>query len=116
PAVTVASPCPASLSLTRPPRDRPSFPTRRSSDLNGVLDSGRSPDLWISVVLSLPMPYVHSGLYSLHSNNSGGTVLDLHLTSLLRDRKSTRLNSSHVSISYAVFRLKKHNRRKDGRV
>src|SRR5438067_10470677 len=27
--------------------------------------------------------------------------------SLLRDRKSTRLNSSHVSISYAVFCLKK---------
>src|SRR5699024_12536989 len=25
----------------------------------------------------------------------------------VRDRKSTRLNSSHVSISYAVFRLKK---------
>src|SRR5699024_9594911 len=28
----------------------------------------------------------------------------------LRDRKSTRLNSSHVSISYAVFCLKKKNR------
>src|SRR5699024_1397940 len=28
---------------------------------------------------------------------------------LLRDRKSTRLNSSHVSISYAVFCLKKKN-------
>src|SRR5699024_11313849 len=28
-------------------------------------------------------------------------------TSLDRDRKSTRLNSSHVSISYAVFCLKK---------
>src|SRR5699024_12226952 len=27
-----------------------------------------------------------------------------------RDRKSTRLNSSHVSISYAVFCLKKKNR------
>src|SRR5699024_12648085 len=27
----------------------------------------------------------------------------------LRDRKSTRLNSSHVSISYAVFCLKKKN-------
>src|SRR5699024_11894429 len=27
--------------------------------------------------------------------------------SILRDRKSTRLNSSHVSISYAVFCLKK---------
>src|SRR5207245_11213438 len=26
------------------------------------------------------------------------------------DRKSTRLNSSHGSISYAVFRLKKQNR------
>src|SRR5207249_5984859 len=28
---------------------------------------------------------------------------------LQRDRKSTRLNSSHVSISYAVFCLKKKN-------
>src|SRR5699024_12569402 len=28
-----------------------------------------------------------------------------------RDRKSTRLNSSHVSISYAVFCLKKKNNR-----
>src|SRR5437870_7352562 len=28
----------------------------------------------------------------------------------MRDRKSTRLNSSHVAISYAVFCLKKKNR------
>src|SRR5690554_7061231 len=28
-------------------------------------------------------------------------------TSILKDRKSTRLNSSHVRISYAVFCLKK---------
>src|SRR5439155_9408114 len=28
-----------------------------------------------------------------------------------RDRKSTRLNSSHVAISYAVFCLKKNNQR-----
>src|SRR5690606_41736588 len=28
-------------------------------------------------------------------------------TTLLKDRKSTRLNSSHVKISYAVFCLKK---------
>src|SRR3712207_7897789 len=27
------------------------------------------------------------------------------------DRKSTRLNSSHANISYAVFSLKKHERR-----
>src|SRR5438477_7842878 len=29
---------------------------------------------------------------------------------VLRDRKSTRLNSSHMSISYAVFCLKKKNK------
>src|SRR5437868_13168648 len=29
-----------------------------------------------------------------------------------QDRKSTRLNSSHVSISYAVFCLKKKNKKK----
>src|SRR5699024_11924793 len=34
-----------------------------------------------------------------------GTVRSHKLT--VRDRKSTRLNSSHVSISYAVFCLKK---------
>src|SRR5690625_7303183 len=34
----------------------------------------------------------------------------LHLKNLIiRDRKSTRLNSSHVAISYAVFCLKKKN-------
>src|SRR5207249_5070446 len=32
--------------------------------------------------------------------------------SSVRDRKSTRLNSSHVSISYAVFCLKKKNHSK----
>src|SRR5437868_8646049 len=31
--------------------------------------------------------------------------------SLCSDRKSTRLNSSHVSISYAVFCLKKKNKK-----
>src|SRR5690625_6480407 len=32
-----------------------------------------------------------------------------------QDRKSTRLNSSHVAISYAVFCLKKKKRRTDPR-
>src|SRR5437870_8376767 len=32
---------------------------------------------------------------------------DAHASSGSRDRKSTRLNSSHVAISYAVFCLKK---------
>src|SRR5436305_6694287 len=34
-----------------------------------------------------------------------------HIVDLMRDRKSTRLNSSHVRISYAVFCLKKKNKR-----
>src|SRR5690625_5567671 len=34
---------------------------------------------------------------------------------LRKDRKSTRLNSSHVAISYAVFCLKKKKRREDDR-
>src|SRR5690348_17651168 len=33
------------------------------------------------------------------------------LTELFRDRKSTRLNSSHPSISYAVFCLKKKKKK-----
>src|SRR5437868_9048633 len=33
-------------------------------------------------------------------------------TELVIDRKSTRLNSSHVSISYAVFCLKKKKKKK----
>src|SRR5439155_21523373 len=31
------------------------------------------------------------------------------IVGVIRDRKSTRLNSSHVAISYAVFCLKKKN-------
>src|SRR5690242_21469678 len=38
------------------------------------------------------------------------TVLNLEV---LLDRKSTRLNSSHMSISYAVFCLKKKNHEPD---
>src|SRR6202789_2706446 len=37
----------------------------------------------------------------------GGRFLDRPGRHALRDRKSTRLNSSHYSISYAVFCLKK---------
>src|SRR5690625_5756702 len=35
------------------------------------------------------------------------------LNKYLTDRKSTRLNSSHVAISYAVFCLKKKNKNND---
>src|SRR5256885_3196390 len=46
-----------------------------------------------------------AGLYVGSSEN--GSVAQQH--SLGRDRKSTRLNSSHLVISYAVFCLKKKN-------
>src|SRR5699024_12036100 len=36
-----------------------------------------------------------------------GEVVHLYTVRMVQDRKSTRLNSSHVSISYAVFCLKK---------
>src|SRR6266498_1429367 len=38
-----------------------------------------------------------------------GAAADHHGLAVLQDRKSTRLNSSHVRISYAVFCLKKKN-------
>src|SRR5438067_5663032 len=48
-----------------------------------------------------------------------GLVYDCKLTKKddggTRDRKSTRLNSSHVSISYAVFCLKKKKKKKQTR-
>src|SRR5256886_12274771 len=39
---------------------------------------------------------------------------DGHLTNETRDRKSTRLNSSHSQISYAVFCLKKKKKPDEG--
>src|SRR5437773_3842737 len=41
----------------------------------------------------------------VHSETSTGVLQDV--SECTRDRKSTRLNSSHITISYAVFCLKK---------
>src|SRR5690349_23759547 len=46
----------------------------------------------------------YPGLFSLGSLN---TINGYKIQGLAQDRKSTRLNSSHVEISYAVFCLKK---------
>src|SRR5207249_7397077 len=43
--------------------------------------------------------------------NAGGGPGRNWLGEVKKDRKSTRLNSSHVSISYAVFCLKKKNKK-----
>src|SRR5699024_12636376 len=75
-----------------------SFPTRRSSDLPAVGELVTSLDM---AGLSLTLVFLDE-------------ELELHWlapvdTPAFQDRKSTRLNSSHVSISYAVFCLKKKN-------
>src|SRR5690606_41506579 len=85
------------------PRALRSFPTRRSSDLflaGGLFLLGRRVIGWHAPVGMLAALLVMSLLFW---NGSGS---DSHGSPLL-DRKSTRLNSSHVKISYAVFCLKK---------
>src|SRR5690625_5942891 len=42
-------------------------------------------------------------------DGGGGTLKRVVTEAVNEDRKSTRLNSSHVAISYAVFCLKKKN-------
>src|SRR5690606_41213206 len=91
-------------------REPQPFPTRRSSDLpilevvrrvrdGRVVETLPKDDL---VLTQTPQAFRADVLRAVHADrprpveNSG-------------DRKSTRLNSSHVKISYAVFCLKKKN-------
>src|SRR5699024_12686353 len=95
-ASSTPSPLPTSPSLpfypSAHPRPLPSFPTRRSSDLPPPPGCvvGRPPD----------RAQPRAPPRRRAPRPQGGA-----------DRKSTRLNSSHVSISYAVFCLKKKKRR-----
>src|SRR5699024_12687968 len=70
-----------------------SFPTRRSSDLRQPPPPSPVPQSSLS---SLPL-FLCSSFSPVVPPPSAKSL----------DRKSTRLNSSHVSISYAVFCLKK---------
>src|SRR5699024_11847094 len=94
----------------------PSFPARRSSDLGEgyrTLFYVRTPHaaLLRQSACSLYSERLYYGTFQggarggmLRPPFSGSGTFDRPDT---RDRKSTRLNSSHVSISYAVFCLKK---------
>src|ERR1035438_10771454 len=55
-------------------------------------------------ILDLHMPIV-TGVEAIRRLRSAGSTVKLLILSI--DRKSTRLNSSHLGISYAVFCLKK---------
>src|SRR3712207_8783800 len=59
--------------------------------------------LWIRVD---HRDFVAVGLKLANTANAAIVELDT-LADAIRDRKSTRLNSSHANISYAVFCLKK---------
>src|SRR5690606_39826166 len=104
---------PFSFSSACDNRDLPSFPTRRSSDLN------RQKCLFLRGFFYHPIHGMHPKYFYSYSCNLE-LVLEIHvylnqsycngyiiLLSSKLDRKSTRLNSSHVKISYAVFCLKK---------
>src|SRR5699024_12291057 len=93
--------------IARPPRS-PVFPYTtlfRSSFIRGVRQrlfiTVRLWDIWERYILLW-----------LHLMESGTELMWRFWISL--DRKSTRLNSSHVSTSYAVFCLKKKNTRTRG--
>src|SRR5438045_5296851 len=76
-----------------------SFPTRRSSDLSTWAKPAGSRRAWRSAV-----PVCSSrGWVTMYALNA----VSFACASGDRDRKSTRLNSSHLGISYAVFCLKK---------
>src|SRR5207247_11257598 len=92
--------CPCAYPAANP-RHRASFPTRRSSDLaaRGVCARARAD------LVDLPLERRHRA--------RNGTAARWRLSSGKSDRKSTRLNSSHEWISYAVFCLKKKNTNAD---
>src|SRR5690554_7612322 len=95
-------------------RDHPvllSFPTRRSSDLTPVFAVG-----WAAVPMIFAVKLI--AIYSIKtrqifSHFRTRKCLTVLLKFRLKDRKSTRLNSSHVRSSYAVFCLKKKKNETD---
>src|SRR5204862_652893 len=104
------------LYCTVGPRHLSSFPTRRSSDLNASDGSDRTirrvaDNVSRSVIPRALPPAPSTG--SCRFDDAGraqATRRPLQASNAARaraDRKSTRLNSSHVEISYAGFCLKK---------
>src|SRR5690606_40599244 len=107
---------PSFSQLSSAPRDLHSFPTRRSSDLAYLEDPIHEAGFFIRKYLR-QWPY-YQKRDNLPAKGKTSTAREIHITGVPKnasqtkyagqlDRKSTRLNSSHVKISYAVFCLKK---------
>src|SRR5690606_41529738 len=96
-------------------RDLPPFPTRRSSDLPGgsAQDAQSASGFGTGQLTEQPAANGRSDQQSGQSPallRRGDEARQRQLAELEacpEDRKSTRLNSSHVKISYAVLCLKK---------
>src|SRR5690606_39755755 len=104
------------FAVVRAHRGLPAFPARRSSDLAAFLPD-RSAKRTLSRMLSGVRDQPASGfpgayrtlaptLYGPQLYEIQGTRVVMITSPSRPDRKSTRLNSSHVKISYAVFCLK----------
>src|SRR5207249_10237679 len=93
-------------------RDLHSFPTRRSSDLP-KMRIGPKASTTTAACLPAPKRNILGPRKSLCAWPTIITRFDSRIIRVFhpRDRKSTRLNSSHVSISYAVFCLKKKKKK-----
>src|SRR5690606_41267899 len=97
-------------------RDPHSFPTRRSSDLlkaQQELIARRDKLLEARRKLQADRDKIDLEIKDIQAKGGDASEhikrraeLDSQLETSTSDRKSTRLNSSHVKISYAVFCLK----------
>src|SRR5437899_6137470 len=102
------------LYACRVPRRSTSFPTRRSSDLLDAMRHHLVSDVPVVLFLSggtdsacLAAAARQAGAQNLTAMTVGFTEEEFD-ESEVRDRKSTRLNSSHLGISYAVYCLKQN--------
>src|SRR5690606_41529603 len=107
------TPCP-SVPPAAALRVSPSFPTRRSSDLT-MTTTAVTSDTKASTT-TLVSELADAAARPASSAASTGTTAVTcqrvrHVRASVSDRKSTRLNSSHVKISYAVFCLKKKKKK-----
>src|SRR3712207_8202694 len=58
---------------------------------------------------SIRSNHIHQATNKIVKTKPSRVVMEtLNIKGMLKDRKSTRLNSSHANISYAVFCLKKN--------